>query len=203
MLLLSLVAGLMLTNVGCPPPPPPAEAVLAGTWTLTTQASTNPDLTQVLLNFDDNGELVSVTSIFLNAQATRTLTSTSTTVDGSNVAVSSTTAGFTLNFTGTLNAAGDVITGNASWALTIGNTTITAQAGPATLTKGAAPVGNAANGLVIWTANCIVCHNGTVAPAAADVDDAQIANFRTIHPQLTNITDQQLLDIEAYLATQP
>lgn len=202
-LLLSVVSALTLTNAGCPPPEPNPEEVLAGTWTLTGAVDVDPALTQLLLNFNSEGDLVSVTYIFQNAQATQNLTNTTTLVSGNNVTISSTSAIFTLTFNGTLNSTLDVITGTATWSLTIGNTTITAPLGAATLTKGVIPPdgGNAAVGETIWNANCIVCHNGTIAPAAADLDDAQIANFRTIHPQLTNITDDQLEDIAAYLAT--
>lgn len=201
--LLSAVAVCVAVGVAGCTPKPPATAVLAGTWTLTEGTSPDPNLTSTQLNFDSNGNLVSVTYVFNNATATKTLNNTSTSVSGTAVTVASTTAGFTLAFDGTLNADSTEIDGTASFTLVILNTTITAPVGPAKLVKGAL-TGNAAAGETLWNAECAGCHNGTIAPTAANTDPALVVtNLSSINAAMNvTLTNQEVLDVKAFLATQ-
>lgn len=109
-------------------------AVLAGTWAV--QAENAPDLNQLLLTFDANGNLTSITyQIGENAAVSATPVAT-TSVSGSLVSI---TAVFpinnSVNFSGTLNAENTVITGTLSTNITVGGLTVTLSNGPATLTK--------------------------------------------------------------------
>ncbi len=186
LLLLALLAAVVLPNAGCPPAPNP-NAVLAGTWTLAETTSPNPNLTQVLLNFDSAGSLVSVSYVFNGgAQVTRTLTNSTTSVSGSDVTITTNNTGvFALNFTGTLNADDTVITGNASWSLTIGATTITAPTGPATLTKGVSITGNATAGQTLFNATCLPCHN---APPLVEASSEIVPDLGSISSIMSSIT---------------
>jgi hypothetical protein len=201
LLSLSLLTAFIIVCAGCTVQTNP-EAVLAGTWTLLEGTTPDTNLTQVLLNFDDQGGLVSVTYVFLGVQATNALTDTTTLVSGNQVTITSSGAGFTVNFTGTLNAADTMATGTASWALTILNSTITSPLGSATLVKG---VANAANGQTTWNAQCISCHNGTIAPTAANSSPGAVVNsLGSIDSSMNGITltNQEVADIQAYLASQ-
>jgi hypothetical protein len=183
---------------GCPAQP--SKTVLAGTWTLAGANSANPSLTSTQLNFDSSGNLVSVTYVFNNATATKTLANTSTSVTGTAVTVASTTAGFTLAFDGTLNADDTLITGTASFTLVIGNTTITLPTGTATLIKGAL-TGNTTAGQTLFTAECVTCHT---AVSLAPVADNIVSDLGTLNTAMASIvlTGQQILDLQAFLATQ-
>lgn len=183
---------------------PVTKTVLAGNWTLAEQTNPNALLTSIQLNFNSSGDLVSTTYIFNNVTATKTLTNTTTAVNGTTVTITSsdTSGGFTLAFNGTLNSANTVITGTASWTLVIGATTITAPAGPATLTK-VVVTGNSANGQTLFNADCVGCHSAaSVAPGADLV--VPNANLGTINSEMNGIilTDQEAADIQAFLATQ-
>ncbi len=202
--LLSMVAvGVMICVPGCPPT---TTSVLEGTWTLTEGAPPDANLTQVLLTFDSTGNLTTVTYVYNNKTVTSTkaeLTST-TTVSGQNVTISSTfgpSGNSSLDFTGTLNSDNTVITGQAKFTLVISSTTtVTFPLGAATLTKGVIPVGNAAAGETLFNDECAACHTAAgLAPSA----DLIVNDLGTINAAMDGIelTDQQILDLQAYLAT--
>ena len=114
--------------------PPPPEAILAGTWSLTT--SSVPDLTEFLLIFDQNGHLTTVeyrigSDLLITAPAPES----STTVDGTEVFISAIFFGNSLNFHGLLNDSNTVITGTLTTRIDAGIAIITINDGPATMTK--------------------------------------------------------------------
>ncbi|HVP12245.1 MAG TPA: hypothetical protein VMV94_13790 [Phycisphaerae bacterium] len=114
---------------------PPPEAVLAGTWNLTTQ--TTEPLTQLLLTFDQNGTLTTIVyQIGTDLAITTAVVSSSTDVNGKQVTISTTFLGGTLSFNGTLNDANNVITGTLTTEIVLAPlTTVTINGGAATLTK--------------------------------------------------------------------
>ncbi len=119
---------------GCGPPPPPPEAVLQGTWAVTVENA--PDLKELLVTFDENGNVTEV-QYKLGDNATITVASPTgvATVDGSNVIISATFNDNGLTFNGTLNSDNTVITGNLTTQIAIGGLIVTINNGPATLTK--------------------------------------------------------------------
>jgi hypothetical protein len=113
---------------------PPAAAVLAGTWELTTPSTAS--LTQLLLTFDQNGNLTTVTyKLGTEITVTESAPVSTTTVDGKNVTISATFLGNSLDFNGTLNEADTVITGTLSTRIALGTIVITIDGGPGTMTK--------------------------------------------------------------------
>lgn len=207
--LLSIVALTVMIGVAGCPSPSTSKAVLEGTWLLSETNSPNPNLTQVLLTFDANGDLTTVTYVFNNATVTSTgaaLTAT-TAVSGSTVTITSTfgsSGNSSLDFTGTLNSTDTVITGTATFTVVVSNsTTITFPAGAATLTKQTStPItGDAAAGQTLFNAECVSCHTAAaLAPVAGNI----VNDLGTINPAMSGITltDQQIADLQAFLATQ-
>lgn len=136
--LLVLVAPLAAIRATCipddQPPPPPAEAVLAGTWAVAVEAA--PDLEQLTLTFDENGQLSSVVyKVSDNAEITVPSPTGTTSVSGKDVTIAGTFLGNSLEFEGTLNDTNTVITGTITTEITAGSAVITIDNGPATLTK--------------------------------------------------------------------
>ena len=113
---------------------PPPEAVLSGTWTLTTPSSV--PLTQLLLTFDRNGTLTTI-AYKLGADITITTSSVAgtTKVTGKDVSIATAFLGGSLEFNGTLNDADTEITGTLTTQITVGTITVTINGGPGTLTK--------------------------------------------------------------------
>jgi hypothetical protein len=132
---LLLVVPLLALMHGCASPPP--EAILAGTWSLVPTNATIPALTTLLLTFDSNGNWTQVQyQIGSNATVTRSITTGDTTVNGSDVTISSSLGfGDTVSFAGTLDSTNTVITGNITTILNSSGQTITINNGPATMTK--------------------------------------------------------------------
>lgn len=123
----------LLTFAGCVPPPP-AEAVLAGTWRVTAENA--PDLNQLLITFDQNGNLQTVQyQLTGNAVITVPAPIGDTAVEGNEVTISATFNGNTFAFTGTLNEAQTVATGNVTTLIAVGSSIVSINNGPATLTK--------------------------------------------------------------------
>jgi hypothetical protein len=125
------LAGLLVA--GCPSPTPPPEAILAGTWELTTEETT--ELEQTLLTFDANGNLDKVVYQIGNITFTDNNPRGSTTVNGQTVTIDATFAGSGQIFNGTLNADNTVITGTSGTVIRFGNLTIDIDNGAVTLTK--------------------------------------------------------------------
>ncbi len=133
--MLMVVAPLALVAAGCPTTEPPAEAVLAGTWEVSTTPEES-DLTQLLLTFNQNGDLQTVTyQVSDNTVITVPSPLGNTNVEGQEVTISSTFLGNSLSFSGTLNETNDVIEGNITTTITVGGIVITIDNGEATLTK--------------------------------------------------------------------
>jgi hypothetical protein len=122
---------LALLSAGCTPP---ATAVLAGTWSVSSPSST--DLTELLLAFDSNGNLQTVTyKIGNNATVTVPNPVATTAVSGSTVTISSVFDNNGIVFEGTLNSDNTVMDGNVTTQISTGGTVITINNGPATMTK--------------------------------------------------------------------
>jgi hypothetical protein len=132
MLLTVVTLGSVLLYGGCGVLPP--EAVLSGTWKLTTdEASTLPD---TFLIFNSNGVLTTIQFVVAGATISETVLTGSTTVTGTNVTISQGFGGTSsLNFIGTLNTTNTVITGNLQTIINLGAITITLPGTPATMTK--------------------------------------------------------------------
>jgi len=123
----------LTTLVGCAPTPPP-EAVLEGTWEMTTTEST--DLTQLLLTFDAQGELSRITyQLDGGTILIATSPTAATNVDGDDVSISVTFSSNALVFNGQLNNAKTVITGTTTTYITVGLFVVQINNGPAVLTK--------------------------------------------------------------------
>lgn len=122
---------------GCPAPapaPPLPEAILAGTWRLTTDNVTNLPGTTVV--FDANGNLTSVTYVAADTTITQTPISGSTVVNGSVVAISQTFPnGSRMEFAGTLNTTATQIQGSLVLTINQGLFNIFIDNEPATLTR--------------------------------------------------------------------
>jgi hypothetical protein len=129
------VAPLAVLPIGCGGTfPPPAEAILAGTWALTTPSTVA--LTQLLLTFDGNGDLTTVTyEVGGGITITDSSPSSTTRVDGKSVTISTEFFGNTLAFEGTLNDTDTVIDGSFTTRIAMGSIVITIDNGPGTLTK--------------------------------------------------------------------
>ncbi len=128
------IAVLSILPAACVEPPTPATAVLAGTWAVTTPSS--PELTQLLITFDSNGNFQTITyQVGNNATVTWQHPVGTTAVDGSDVTISTTFNNNGLVFEGTLNSDNTVITGNVTTHITAGDAVVTINDGPATLTK--------------------------------------------------------------------
>lgn len=122
---------------GCPSSST-SKAVLAGTWLLTPGASPNTGLGQVLLTFDANGNLSSLSFVFNGVTLAGTGLTGTTAVTGNIVTITATfgiNGNSTLTFNGTLNSTDTMITGQSSFTLVIGSAPITLPTGSATLTK--------------------------------------------------------------------
>jgi hypothetical protein len=134
--LLALVVpvGVVLCG-GCPAAAPPPEAVLAGSWALTTNQPSN--LPPTVLNFDANGNFTSIVYTVGGATITQTPINGSTLVSGTTVTVSqSLTNGSSLNFVGQLNAANTQASGTLIATLNITSIlSIQFSSVPATITK--------------------------------------------------------------------
>ena len=109
------------------------EAVLHGTWKLTTDQTT--DLTETLLTFDTNGQLTSLSYTAAGVTATNDSITGTSRVDGDNVTITTAFGANSVNFNGTFNAAKTVITGEGDTSATLGGITISVVNGPVTLTK--------------------------------------------------------------------
>ncbi len=131
LLLVVPVASLL---AGCAPPGPPSGAVLEGTWEVTVEAV--PDLEQLLLTFDAEGTLITVTyKLSDNAVIVVPSPVGTGSVDGNNVTITATFRGNGLEFTGTLNDADTVITGTLTTHIVVGSVVVVIDNGAATLTK--------------------------------------------------------------------
>jgi hypothetical protein len=126
---LPLLSLLAITGCGTTP----AAEVLAGDWSLATTESSN--LPPTVLNFDEEGTLTKVTFTIDNGTVDYTPTSTSSTVEDSDVTISVTIGPGSLSFVGTLNDDNTLITGNLTTQLVIGSLTINLTGADATLTK--------------------------------------------------------------------
>jgi hypothetical protein len=125
---------LAIVPAACVKPATPATSVLAGAWKVTTPSS--PELTELLITFDSNGNLETVTyQLGNNATVTWQHPLGTTAVDGSDVTISATFNNNGLVFEGTLSSDNTVITGNVTTQITAGNAVVTINNGPATLTK--------------------------------------------------------------------
>ncbi len=133
--LLVLVVPLAAIRATCVPDnQPPAEAVLAGTWAVAVDAT--PDLEQLTLTFNENGQLSSIVyKVSDNAVITVPSPTGTTSVSGKDVTIAGTFLGNSLEFEGTLNDTNKVITGTITTEITAGSAVITIDNGPATLTK--------------------------------------------------------------------
>jgi hypothetical protein len=130
--LATAVAGLAALT-GCPPTPPP-EAVLEGTWEMTTTEST--DLTQLLLTFDAQGDLSRITyQLDGGTILIATSPTAATNVNGDDVSISVTFSSNALVFNGKFNNAKTVITGTTTTYITVGLFVVQINNGPAVLTK--------------------------------------------------------------------
>jgi hypothetical protein len=132
---LLLVVPLVVLPAGCGVVfPPPPEAVLEGTWEVTSSSSLS--LTQLLLTFDQNGDLTRVT-YKLGTEVTITAPSPSgtSTVSGKDVTIAATFLGNSLIFNGTLNDSDTVINGTLTTQITVGLIVVTINNGPGTFTK--------------------------------------------------------------------
>lgn len=128
-----LVVPLVGLSAGCGAFLPP-EAVLSGTWKLTTSSS--DDLTELLLTFDQNGAMTQVTyKLGTEVTLTSPFPSSSSNVDGKDVTITATFYGNSLIFRGTLNDGDNVITGTLTTQITVGVVVVTVNNGPGTLTK--------------------------------------------------------------------
>lgn len=127
-------AALLAATTGCPFSSPP-EAVLEGTWKLTTSQALNPPVTDWLLTFDKNGDLTEVKYTANAATVTWDRPRATTNVDGSDVSISGERSGGSLTFEGTLDSTNTVITGKLTSTLEVGSATITVDHGDATMTK--------------------------------------------------------------------
>jgi hypothetical protein len=132
LLLTVITLGSVLLFGGCGVLPP--EAVLSGTWKLTTdEASTLPD---TFLIFNSNGVLTTIQFVVGGATISQTIQTGSTTVSGTNVTISQGFGGTSsINFIGTLNTTNTVATGTLQTIINLGTITITLPATPATMTK--------------------------------------------------------------------
>jgi hypothetical protein len=131
LLLVLPLAGLRAT---CIPNQPPAEAVLAGTWAVTVAAA--PGLEQLLLTFDEEGQLSTVTyKVADNAVITVPSPTGTTSVSGQDVTITGTFLGNGLEFEGILNSTNTVITGTLTTHIVVGSAVVTIDNGAATLTK--------------------------------------------------------------------
>jgi hypothetical protein len=129
-----LVVPLASLLAGCAPAPPPEEAVLEGTWAVSVQ--NNPDLQQLLLTFDANGKVTTVTyKLGDNAVITVPSPVGTGTVNGKDVTITAEFRGNGLEFDGTLNDANTIITGSLTTNIVLETIVITIDNGPATLTK--------------------------------------------------------------------
>jgi hypothetical protein len=118
---------------GCAPQPP-AAAVLEGTWQVAVQNV--PDLQQLLLTFDANGNLVTVTyKLGDNAVIVVPSPVGTSSVSGKDVTITATFRGNGLEFEGTLNDADTMITGSLTTHIVVGSVVVVIDNGPATLTK--------------------------------------------------------------------
>lgn len=134
------IAALVLVALASAPgcititPVPPPEAVLAGTWKLTTAQST--DLVQTLFTFDARGQLDQVSyKVGGNVTITNNAVLAKTSVDGENVTIISAFVGNSIIFNGTLNADQTVITGTTGTEIKLGGITISIDNGAMTLTR--------------------------------------------------------------------
>jgi len=135
--LLLMLPGALIGIQGCgsPAAPPVPEAVLAGSWELTTVNPSN--LPKTVLTFDSNGNLTNITYTVGGASVSQIPISGSTTVVDSTVTISETLPnGGSISFQGTLNEAGTQATGNIVAVFSVTNIFTTTLPGvPAVLTK--------------------------------------------------------------------
>jgi len=113
---------------------PPPEAILAGTWQLTTEQTT--ELTQTFFTFDSAGQLDKVTyKIGDNATITDNSPRGTVSVSGASVTIDATFAGSGQIINGTLNDENDVITGDSGTVIRFLSIEINVDNGAITLTK--------------------------------------------------------------------
>lgn len=131
---LLVLLALLAQGSGCQiaPPVPPPEAVLEGTWDLTTDDEFA--LTRTIFVFDQLGRISEMRSVFLALTITDHDVHSSTEVSGSDVTIITTT---NLIFHGTFNEDFSVATGKLSTEFTIPftSTVVSIDKGDATLTK--------------------------------------------------------------------
>ncbi len=116
------------------PSTPPPEAVLEGTWKLTTENDVG--LTQTFFTFDARGQLDKVTyKVGQNTTVTDNSPTGHTTVLGNSVTIDSSFAGSGQVLKGTLDETKTVITGQTGTEIQFGNISISVDNGAITLTK--------------------------------------------------------------------
>lgn len=114
--------------------PPPDTAVLAGTWSVTAEST--PNLNQLLLTFDENGNLDTIQyKVGDNVLVTVPSPLATTDVDGDDVTITAQFNESGLVFNGVLDPAGNVITGNLTTQIKSGDIIITVNNGAATMTR--------------------------------------------------------------------
>lgn len=129
--LLLLALPLLAFVAGCPLP---ATAVLEGTWAFTVDST--PNLNELLLTFNQNGQVTNVTyQVTGSAEISVNAPVGQATVNGKNVSVTSTFQGNSLTFNGTLNDDNTVAQGTITLQITVGAVTVTVNGGAATMTK--------------------------------------------------------------------
>jgi hypothetical protein len=131
--LLVLTGISVLVFSGCAAAPPP-EAVMSGTWKLTTdQPSALPT---TYLTFDSNGNLTQIQFVTSKGTITQSNLNSTTLVNGSTVTISATFGVSTVSFNGTLNSVDPFATGFLSTALNLSNGIVVNLTGvAATLSK--------------------------------------------------------------------
>lgn len=133
--LLLFAAPLVLLSLICGCPSNQPEAVLEGTWRVATTTA-DPDLTQLLITFDVQGDPTQITyTIGTAAAVTVPFPGGSSDVDGSDVEITATWAGNSSVFTGTLSADTNTITGNLTTYILTNGILIQINNRPATMTR--------------------------------------------------------------------
>jgi hypothetical protein len=108
--------------------------VLEGTWAFTVDST--PNLNELLLTFNQNGQVTNVTyQVTGSAEISVNAPVGQATVNGKNVTVTSTFQGNSLTFNGTLNDDNTVAQGTITLQITVGAVTVTVNGGAATMTK--------------------------------------------------------------------
>lgn len=188
---------------------PPPEAVLEGVWQTTVNGNVDVDFT-----FDADGRLTRVAADAGDqGTATVDVTDATSVVDGNNVTITFEVNSSSVTFEGILAADENSMTGMVSRSFNIGDIDVTVPQDDVTLTRdtgngGGGDEGDAVAGGVFFMATCAACHGadaaGGIGPniQGATADDIMGALQIVPHTALV-VTDQNVLDLAAFLATVP